>query len=380
MSRIVVQPRRGRAGHLTARCLLLLAALSGVFGCAVRVRMSPDSRIRPCGAVVDLDGRPLDRSQVSWISPADAGNRAKLDAWCNTVGPIVLHQRTAPAPLRADRLVVVGWNVHLGAGDVIRLMSDLRRGRSVPAAVDAPIALLLQETFRSGTQVPSGRAGPVPRRLAPRGGTARHDAIDLASTLGLTVYYLPMMRNGRGDTPEAREDRGIAVLSSLPLREVHAIELPFERQRRPAAVATIPLETSSGALFHLRFVNLHLETRGGARRLWLGSPQVRDRQVKVLLDSLSGDVPTVIEGDLNTWANREPLLERLGREFTPCGDGRPTFSAGLHLDWFFARLPEDWTITCRRLDEKYGSDHYPIVAVISGFGLRTAGSGLRAPD
>jgi endonuclease/exonuclease/phosphatase family metal-dependent hydrolase len=274
-----------------------------------------------------------------------------------------------------DRLVVVGWNVHLGAGDVIRLMSDLRSGRSVPAAVDAPIALLLQETFRSGTQVPSGRAGPAPPRLAPRGGTARHDAIDLASALGLSVYYLPMMRNGRSDAPEAREDRGIAVLSSLPLREVHAIELPLERQRRPAAVATIPLETSSGALFNLRLVNLHLETRGGARRLWLGSPQVRDRQVNVLLDSLSGDGPTVIEGDLNTWANREPLLERLGREFTACGDGRPTFSAGLRLDWFFARLPADWTIACRRLDEKYGSDHYPIIAVIG----RAPGSGLKAP-
>jgi endonuclease/exonuclease/phosphatase family metal-dependent hydrolase len=277
--------------------------------------------------------------------------------------------------LRADRLVVVGWNVHLGAGDVIRLMSDLRSGRSVPAAVDAPIALLLQETFRSGTQVPSGRAGPAPPRLAPRGGTARHDAIDLASALGLSVYYLPMMRNGRSDAPEAREDRGIAVLSSLPLREVHAIELPFERQRRPAAVATIPLETSSGALFNLRLVNLHLETRGGARRLWLGSPQVRDRQVNVLLDSLSGDGPTVIEGDLNTWANREPLLERLGREFMACGDGRPTFSAGLRLDWFFARLPAEWTIACRRLDEKYGSDHYPIIAVIG----RAPGSGLKAP-
>lgn len=376
MSRIVVQPKRGSTGHLTGRCLLLFAALSGVFGCAVPVRMSPDSRIRPCGAVVDSDGRSLDRSQISWISPVDPRGRAKLDDWCSTVGPIVLHQSPAPAPSRVDRLVVVGWNVHLGAGDVIRLMRDLRSGRSVPAAVDAPIALLLQETFRSGTQVPSGRAGPVPRRLAPREGTARHSAIDLASALGLTVYYLPMMRNGRSDAPEAREDRGIAVLTSLPLREVHAVELPLGRQRRPAAVATIPLETSSGARFNLRLVNLHLETRSGPRRLWLGSPQVRDRQVKALLDSLGGDAPTVIEGDLNTWANREPLLERLGRKFAACGDGRPTFSAGLHLDWFFTRLPAEWTIACRRLDETYGSDHYPIVAVIG----RAPGPGLRAPD
>lgn len=364
MWRIVVQLVRAGAGHLTVPHLLLAAAILGCSGCVHRVELAPDTRIRPCGAVVDSDGRTLDRLQVSWMSPDNPNDRAKLDAWCNTVGPVVLHQRGVAASPRADRLIVIGWNVHLGAGDLDRLLSDLRSGRIVEDARDVPIVLMLQETFRSGPQVPDAATGPVPRRLAPPVGTRRQGAIDVAMRLGLNVYYLATMRNGRGDAPGTREDRGLAILTDLPMRDLRAIELPLERQRKPAAIATISLAPLSGALLNLRVVNVHLETRSGHRRLWLGSPNARDRQVEALLAGVGSDVPTVIEGDFNTWANREPLLERLGREYTPCTDGRPTFSAGLHLDWFFARLPKEWTMTCRRLDEKYGSDHYPVVAVV----------------
>jgi endonuclease/exonuclease/phosphatase family metal-dependent hydrolase len=362
MSRIVVQLSRDGAGHWTLSGVLLIVSILGLFGCARGVRLAPDSRVRPCGALVDPDGRALDRSQVSWMSPDRPNERAKLDAWCRTVGPVVL-QRPNAAPPRADGLIVIGWNVHLGAGDIDRLVSDLRSGRIAEGTRALPIVLMLQETFRAGEQVPAAAAGPIPRRLAPRG--PRQGAIDAAIRLGLSVYYLPTMRNGVGDAPGTREDRGLAILSSLPMRDFQAIELPLERQRRPAALAVIPLESSSGAVSDLRLVNVHLETRSGARRLWLGSPNARDRQVKALLGSLGGDAPTVIEGDLNTWANRERLLERLGREFTPCTDRRPTFSWGLHLDWFFGRLPAGWTMSCRRLDEKYGSDHYPIVAIVT---------------
>ena len=96
-----------------------------------------------------------------------------------------------------------------------------------------------------------------------------------------------------------------------------------------------------------------------------GDPvQLLDQLRAVELLAVQGDGPTVVEGDLNTWANREPVLERLARSFTPCTDRRPTFGGGLRLDWFFARLPPGWTLTCRRLEEKYGSDHYPILGVL----------------
>jgi endonuclease/exonuclease/phosphatase family metal-dependent hydrolase len=364
MTRIVVQRPTGAAGLVSVSHLLLAAAIACAVGCSHRVRVVPDLRVRPCGIVVDPAGVLLDRSQVSWMSPDDIGDRAKLDAWCNTVGPVVVGGPRLPSPILADRLIVVGWNVHLGAGDVVRLVDDLRGGRIGDKAADAPIVLLLQETFRSGEQVPAPVAGtPVPHRLVPD--TApRRSALEIAAELQLNVYYLPTMRNGRGAVPVEREDRGLAIMSSLSLHDLRAIELPFERQRRPAAVATVRLATSSRHELSLRVVNLHLESRSGARRLWMASPQARNRQVEALTASLRSDVATLLEGDLNTWANREPALEHLGREFTPCTDGRPTFAGGLHLDWVFARLPDGWTVTCRRLDQKYGSDHYPIVAVV----------------
>ena len=45
------------------------------------------------------------------------------------------------------------------------------------------------------------------------------------------------MRNGR--PPQTDEDRGNAILSTEPLADLTAIELPFEQQRRVAVAATL---------------------------------------------------------------------------------------------------------------------------------------------
>jgi endonuclease/exonuclease/phosphatase family metal-dependent hydrolase len=381
MTRIVVQRPTGAAGLVRVTQLLLAAAIVWAVGCSHRVRVAPDLRVRPCGIVVDPAGALLDRSRVSWLSPDDLEEQATLDAWCSTVGPVVVSEPRSPSAILADRLIVVGWNVHLGAGDVVRLVDDLRAGRIGQDAAHAPIVLLLQETFRSGEQVPASVAGtPVPHRLAPHA-VSRRSALEIAAALQLNLYYLPTMRNGRGDAPDEREDRGLAIMSSLPLEALQAIELPFERQRRPAAVAKVRLATPSGEELSLRVVNVHLESRSGARRLWMASPHARNRQAEALVASLRSDGPTVLAGDLNTWANREPALELLRREFTPCTDGRSTFSGGLRLDWAFTRLPDGRTATCRRLDQKYGSDHYPIIAVVETTSnlRRQASSVVRRP-
>jgi len=360
MWRIVVQPRAAGALRLGGR-FALTTALAVAAGCAHPVRMAPDVRIRPCGAVVDLSGRPIDRSLLSWESPDQVDERTELDAWCDTVGPAILAQSRPPVRLPSDRLVIVGWNVHLGAGDVVGLIGELRHGRIAGVDPDAPLVLMLQETFRAGDLVPPfSERMPAPPRLAP--GRSRQDVLDIAAVGGFNVFYLPTMRNGRGT--DVREDRGLAILSSLPLDQVQAFELPLERQRRPAAAVVVRLASSSGTELALRLINTHLESRSGARRLWLGSPHARNRQGQALSAALDADAPTVLEGDLNTWANREPVLARLRRRFEPCTDRRPTFGAGLRLDWFFSRLPQGWTTTCWRLDQKYGSDHYPIVAVV----------------
>jgi endonuclease/exonuclease/phosphatase family metal-dependent hydrolase len=317
--------------------------------------------------VVDARGAVLEPSLVSWMSPDAPEERSKLDAWCETVGPVVVQDVAPSGPPLRDRIAFIGWNVHVGAGDVVRLVEDLRAGRLGDEAAGIPVVLLLQEAFRSGDLVPVAvRPGaPVPARIAPVGSGPRRDILEIGEALGLSVYYLPSMRNGRGEVPAEREDRGLAMLSSLPLGDLHAVELPLERQRRVVLAGHLRARTSADDAVNVRVVDVHLENRSGVRRAWLGAPQARRRQARALVESLDNSMAAVIEGDLNTWATREPALEVLRREFEPCShDARPTFRGGLRLDYFLSRLPVDWTMTCRRLDDSYGSDHYPLLAIV----------------
>jgi endonuclease/exonuclease/phosphatase family metal-dependent hydrolase len=368
MRRIVVQRRASGAALLARFSKIFLAPfVLCTSGCAHRVHPAPDHRSRPCTNVIDASGAPLDRARVSWISPDDPDERSKLDAWCETVGPVVVQETARTGPPLRDRIVFIGWNVHVGAGDVVRLADDLRAGRLGEDAQDLPVILLLQEAFRSGDQVPATiRPGaPVPVRIAPMGPAPRRNILEIGEALRLNVYYVPSMRNGRGDAPAEREDRGVAILSSRPLDDLRAIELPLERQRRVALSARLRATTSMDDAVDVRLVDVHLENRSGARRIWLGAPNARRRQAKALVESLGSRDATVLEGDLNTWATREPALDVLRRAFEPCRpDERPTFLGGLRLDYFLSHLPENWTITCRRLDDSYGSDHYPIMAIV----------------
>ncbi|NOT26456.1 MAG: hypothetical protein HOP16_10185 [Acidobacteria bacterium] len=98
----------------------------------------------------------------------------------------------------------------------------------------------------------------IPRRMSPSPPTgARQDIVETARTRGLSVFYLPSMRNG-SEEGAAGEDRGNAILSTLPLTELAGIELPFERQRRVAAAATVTRRDAAGAPWRLRVVSVHL--------------------------------------------------------------------------------------------------------------------------
>lgn len=171
------------------------------------------------------------------------------------------------------------------------------------------------------------------------------------------------MRNGEGRRHD-REDRGSAILSTLPLLDPHAIELPFERQRRVAVAARVAGVADNADLW---LVNVHLENRTGPRRGWLESPSARARQVRALVRRFLPDGPAVLGGDLNTWAHNEPTLDLLKDVFdTPVGsDTRDTLPGVGRIDYLLARLPADWMMTTRRLDSRYGSDHYPVLGIVT---------------
>ncbi len=313
---------------------------------------------------------------LTWVSAAPEGDSADLTSWRGAVGPAV---RLSPGGLTvappADQLAVVSWNVHVGGGDLIRLVTDLRSGELTGGTPVHDFVLLLQEAYRAGEQPLGPLSGSqAPRRIdaaPPRG--PRLDVVEVARTLGLELLYVPSMGNGDGSS--GAEDRGNAILSTRRLSNVTAIVLPFEGQRRVAVSGHVAGRTSSGSPWRLRVVSAHLDSRTRWSRILDSFGSARARQARALLDALPTD-PTVLGADLNTWGPRftENAPEVLGRRFQGVqrGPGGTFTLAGVvqrRLDY----LVFDRAVTAStgmdgaavvRVEDRYGSDHHPLVTIL----------------
>ncbi|MGE3513493.1 MAG: endonuclease/exonuclease/phosphatase family protein, partial [Vicinamibacterales bacterium] len=316
-----------------------------------------------------------------WTAPSTAGERQKLDAWCESAGPPVIADPPAVSsatPVRqespANELVVVTWNVHAGTGDVAELVSRLRGGTFTKGRPVTRFVLLLQEAMRSGTAVPTVvAAGVKSPRAAGRGGP-QSDIVTVARELGLFLFYVPSMRNG--SPSDTDQDRGNAILSTDALTEFTAIELPFERQRRVAVAATLSGDGGVGAGWRLRVVSAHLESTVPASRLWVLAHGARVRQAKALVDAIGAIPAVVLSGDFNTWFGfSDPAYRAIDAAIPGAAERerRPTYGPFFRLDHVFARVPDEWTVAASRLPDRLGSDHYPILA-----SLRHASSTDRA--
>ncbi|HYN06426.1 MAG TPA: endonuclease/exonuclease/phosphatase family protein [Vicinamibacterales bacterium] len=392
---------RPQLGRRTLVGLALAVALIGA-GCATPGGIVAElPAVAGCRTTVAPDGA-ASTQQIRWIRPDSPDERAALDDWCRGVGPgvVVRNPRSTqpetesselepfsrssgeqPVGIRPNvsrsssvlhhvdvrtALVVISWNVNVGGGDVVGLVESLRSGALTGQPVSR-FVLLLQEAFRDGPEVPRGvlpgvrSAGAIRPRVINR---ERIDIVSIAETLGLALAYVPSMRNG--DPGDTDEDRGNAILSTEPLSDVRALELPFERQRRVAIEASVRASGPDGIPFTLRVTNVHLDNRAPAKRLWLFSSATRLRQVRGLLLALAPNVPTVVGGDFNTWYGfDDPVFNELATTFGSeiPDDRRPTFAGLLRLDHLFFRLPDEWQATTSRID-RFGSDHHPLMARI----------------
>ncbi len=303
----------GTRGYDRLRRVFATALVACAAACSGALDLDLDTRTRSCTGAAGTS------ASVRWFTPAADDQRQRLDAWCATVGTPVVHQPTPGLALPPGRrIALVSWNVHVGGGDIAALSADLRAGR-LTGGEALPVVLLLQEAFRTSGDIPPWRSGqPAPPRIAPPPPSgSRVSTPDLARRLGLHLVYVPSMRNGAGDANQ-REDRGSAILSTMTLADPHAIELPFERQRRVAVAARIADVTSDDDLWVL---SVHLENRTGSRHFWLEAPSARARQARALVKKFLPDGPAILGGDLNTWASSEPTIELLKDVFdTPVGE------------------------------------------------------------
>ena len=300
---------------------------------------------------------------IAWFGPALLNESATLARWRSSVGPpVVVTGRTADAP--ADAVTLVIWNTALGAADIVRFTTELRRTHG-----DAPIVMLLQEVYRGGPEVPHA-LGPgatfASRLRGLRADGGRDEIESVAAALGMNVYYVPSMRNGPPRLSD--EDRGNAILSTLPLSDPSAVELPFERQRRVAVAATVHGVSTAGQPWTLRLVSAHLDNMVGARRLWIaGGEFARARQARGLVELLRDERAVILGGDFNTWFgfSDQAYVETAGAfPQTSTRDTRATFHGILRLDHVFYRLPEGWRTEVRRAESAFGSDHFPLVGTI----------------
>lgn len=270
-----------------------------------------------------------------------------------------------PSSEHDGRILIVNWNVHLCHGNVIALLRELTRRESAHGYGSPNFVLLLEEALRHGKDIPNPGRGRVPRRIVPpvKGG----DIVDLAKRMKWRLFYAPSVRNGRLVGHRA-EDRGIAILSNLPMNPPEQIELPVGVHRRIAIMAII----GGGSRPLFRVAAAHLDTRASLSRGWVfGGPAARKRQAEVLastLEEVSNDgLPLIVGGDLNTHLGvTEGSVKAVSKIVHRKKHGlKATHRSGLILDYIFARLPESWESgRCMRVPSHFGSDHYPLVLAI----------------
>ena len=243
------------------------------------------------------------------------------------------------------------------------LVRDLRAGRLSDGQPVGHFVLLLQEALRIDSVVPRAAADREGARRLVRS-TQPVDVVTFAREAGLSLFYLPSMRNGLG-AEEGREDRGNAIVSTLPLTELRALELPFVRQRRVVPVARLG-GVDPGA--PLTVTSVHLDPFVGRDRLWLiGAGASRGRQARVVAEALPMSGPLAIGGDFNTWlGSGEPAVAEMRRISDPAPwPAEPTFANGRVLDHLFFRMPAPLRATYRRAPHAYGSDHFPLIGWIA---------------
>lgn len=287
-----------------------------------------------------------------------------LNRWCESVGPPVFRLASERSG-EISRLIVVSWNVHVGGADLEELLTKVVALRS---GSDTGLLILMQEAFRAGAGVPESlpRDLDVPSSIRPRRPVP--DIVAMAERFGMSLAYVPSMRNGSASLLESREDRGNAILSTEPLSDIRAIELPFGKQRRVAVAATV---TPRGSTMRaMRVVTTHFDTNGD-----------RVDQAEALAGRIQSlrDLPLVMGGDLNsrrgfgdralTTISSRMALESCGTQRTVRWPWRldiPLFFLIGRVDFVFSTLEASVTRTCETLSHTYESDHLPILLDLSG--------------
>lgn len=363
-------------------------------------------------------------SALSWYYPVEERDNRSLEQWCVVVGPPEID--SVPAGEfgdleETDTLAVVSWNTDAGAGHLMAFLQmemglECSGSDSRLSAGYSHFVLLVQEALRRSQDIPEAESQwsvPPPVKEEPHPGP-RLDIVEVARECGLALAYVPGARNGHAERDGKREDRGEAILSTLPLSDLIAIELPYEAARRVAVAATIQNRRGDS----LRVVSVHLISLTPPWRLLQTANSSRQRQALATVDALrlvdlerasagrrdelkscypactvndSAEylVSTILAGDLNTWSTRETAFRHLIEHFPDSPPPLSTPTVGpFPADHILFRGSGSGTTkpdrifgtTYRRIENTYYSDHHPIFVWFRFSDQTTHGAGRRQPD
>lgn len=182
-----------------------------------------------------------------------------------------------------------------------------------------------------------------------------NEAAQLASQTGMNFYFAKAIDYDGGFY-------GIAVLSKFPLLNGRTIALPTlpstNGEPRVLAVAEAKISDNKTILF----ASTHLD----AQR----DDQNRLAQIRVIVDSLSKlNGPIIIGGDFNATPESE-VIKIFDQHFTRtcitgCGNTIPQINPKKTIDFIGFRGDDKLKVISHKVvDERYASDHLPVVATI----------------
>ncbi len=251
-------------------------------------------------------------------------------------------------PLHADdakTLRVLCYNIHYGQGndgvyDIPRIAAVIKQAN--------PDLVALQEV-----DVGVERSGRI------------HEARKLAKLTGLSVRYGPTQHYQGGLY-------GNAVLSKLPITDVHIQPLPYTEATsrittypRGAIAVTVILPNSCP----LQFISTHFQHNIPGDRV--------DEAKAINQHFATDDIQSILAGDMNAIPGSEPIniieakwLNAIDSERTPSA---PAVEPRSRIDYVFYRGPSLELVSSEVIAESMASDHRPVLAVFRMIEGRSVG-------
>lgn len=237
---------------------------------------------------------------------------------------------------------VMSYNIHhcdppYNTGSVV----DLDTTTSVIAA-QHPDIVALQEVDMN-----SNRSGNV------------NEAKKIADKLGMFYFFAPTINIPGGQY-------GIAILSKYAFTEAVIHNLPFpDTSGEKRVLATVKITLPDGTV--IRFGNTHFD---------LVTENKKAEIAEIISIGEKETLPFIFAGDLNSW-EESGVIATLDTKFTRTCNGCPFTSPANNpqhtIDYIAFKHPENkfTVISHKAVNERYASDHRPIVADIGIIGEST---------